>query len=118
MQSTRTRYQQGNIRKVKRASGFGWEVRFSGSRGEARYLKCHFFKGEDYPTEASVRGAVVGQSAPAHDESRSGRDEVWATFRNLTALSRLEELPEQRHLAKQKNESLLKEFLEPRWVFC
>lgn len=36
MKKTRARYQQGNIRKVPRASGFAWEARFANGKVEGK----------------------------------------------------------------------------------
>jgi len=55
--------------------------------------------------------------ALAKNESRIGRDKVGATFAKLTALYRLDKIPDLRHSTRQKNEYLLSAFVESKWGY-
>ena len=58
----KARYQQGSIRKVPRATGFAWEVRFSETvRGKRKQKSLYFPVSEQYKNEKAVREAVAAQ---------------------------------------------------------
>ena len=82
MKKTRASYQQGNIRKVPRADGFAWEVRFAAGKvdGKQKY-KSYRFDGAEYPTEASVRTAL--QHNVVLTNSAAVRAKVDAQFQDI-----------------------------------
>ena len=114
MKKTRARYQQGNIRKVPRANGFAWEVRFSAGKvdGKAKY-KSHYFAGDKYPTEASVRTALQHKVVLAN--AAAGRVKVDANFQVIIELYREKHLPGLEHSTQQTNLYLLDSYIEPRF---
>ena len=114
MKTKKARYQQGNIRKVSRASGFAWEVRFSETVNGERTQQSLYFKSGEYPTQASVKKAIQLQVAQVNTNSE--RSKVDAKFGVITALYRSEHLPGLRHSTQEKNAYLLKDYIEPRWA--
>jgi len=74
MKTNRTRYQQGSIARVERATGFAWKVRFSEYRDGKRWQKTMTFSGDQYPTETSVRKAI--EHPVSMQNSESGRAKV------------------------------------------
>jgi len=114
LRTKRARYQQGTIRKVKRASGFAWEVRFSTTVNGQRTWKSLYFLPDEYPTEASVRKAIQTQVALVNTENQ--RHKVGAKFGEITELYRVEHLPTLRHSTQQTNGYLLRDYIKPRWT--
>ena len=114
MRAKRARYQQGTIRKVERANGFAWEVRFSQSVNGKRTRKTIIFPSDTHPTETSVRKAIQSQVALANSDSE--RAKVGAKFGVITELYRAKHLPTLRHSTQQTNKYLLKDYIEPRWA--
>jgi len=88
----RSRYQQGSIRLVARATGFAWEVRFSAGkvRGKQTY-KSRYFKAADYPAESAVRKALQHTGQIQNDTAE--RIKVDAKFAAITTIYRKELLP-------------------------
>ena len=116
MRAKRARYQQGSIRKVDRANGAAWEVRFSEQRNGKRYQKSVYYDvGAKYPTQASVRKALQTQVVLANRNEQTERAKIGAKFGAITALYRSEHLPTLRHSTQQTNGYLLKNYIEPRW---
>jgi hypothetical protein len=62
MKARRSRYQNGSIKRVKRAKGFAWEVRFRETKNGKRHQRCQTFDGLQYPTKAAVRKAAGPRS--------------------------------------------------------
>jgi integrase len=93
MREKHARYQNGSIRRIVRAKGFAWEVRFSevGATGEKNKYKSHYFSGAEYPTEADVRKAL--QQTVSLRNSETERVKVDANFGTITQLYRSEHLP-------------------------
>lgn len=114
MKAKRARYQQGSIRKVSRATGSAWEVRFSATVNGKRTQKSLYFPADEYKTEASVRKAIQLQVAQVN--SGNERAKVGAKFGVITELYRAEHLPTLRHSTQQVNTYLLKDYIEPRWA--
>lgn len=114
MRAKRARYQQGTIRRVERATGFAWEVRFSGTANGKRTRKTLCFDSDKYPTEASVRKAIQTQVALANTQNE--RAKVGAKFGAITELYRAKHLPTLRHSTQTTNGYLLKNYIEPRWA--
>ena len=114
MREKRPRYQQGSIKKVSRAKGFAWEVRFSETVNGKRTRKTLCFDSVDFPTEDSVRKAIQTQVVLANTDS--GRAKVAAKFGAVADVYRREHLPTLRNSTRQKNSYLLRDFIEPRWA--
>jgi integrase len=114
MKIQRTRYQQGSIRKVARATGFAWEARFSEVVNDKRKFKSLYFSGSEYPTEGSVRKAL--ELAIVQRNSDHDREKVDAKFGAVTALYRDWHLPNLRHSTQQTNRYLLASYIEPRFA--
>ena len=84
MKTRRAQYPKGSIRRVFRANGFAWEVRFSEYLNGKRRQKCMTFAPSDYPTEASVRKAIEQQVILQN--SKTQRVKVGAGFGALHTL--------------------------------
>ena len=116
MRAKRARYQQGSIRKVDRANGKAWEVRFSEQRNGKRYQKSIYFEvGTEYPTQKAVREALRTQVELANQNEEAERAKIGAKFGAITTLYRVEHLATLRHSTQQTNGYLLKNYIEPRW---
>jgi integrase len=114
LKAKKARYQQGSIRKVRRASGYAWEVRFSETIGGKRKQKSLYFPVDaEYPNETAVRKAIAANVVLAN--SSSERAKVGASFGDITALYRSEHLPTLRHSTQSTNGYLLKQYIEPQW---
>lgn len=114
MKAKRARYQQGSIRKVARATGSAWEVRFSETVGGKRRQKSVYFPVDvEYPNERAVRKAIASKVALANSES--DRAKVAAKFGDITGLYRSQHLPTLRHSTQSTNGYLLKAYIEPAW---
>ena len=55
MKSTRSRYKDGYLRKVKRAKGFAWEFRINVVKDGARKTEYLTLNGAEYPTQKLAR---------------------------------------------------------------
>ena len=112
--TARARYQQGNIRKVSRATGFAWEVRFSVGKvdGKPKY-KSEYFSGDKYPTEASVRTALQHKVVLAN--AAAGRAKIDADFQDIIEIYREKHLPSLEHSTQVTNRYLLDVYIEPRF---
>jgi integrase len=113
LKAKRARYQQGTIRKIARANGFAWEVRFSETINGKQRQKSLYFQSDEYPTKASVRKATQLQVALANSDN--DRHKVGVNFGTITALYRSAHLPTLRKATRDKNAYLLKDFIEPEW---
>jgi hypothetical protein len=110
---TRNRYQQGSIRKIKRAHGFAWEFRYRALEGGKRKLKAQTFRGDLYPTEADVRRAV-GARVPDLNDGTVYSPSVAVTFGALLDRYIAEEMPS-RKSTSDSYMSIIKNHLRPRW---
>ena len=113
MRTKSARYQQGSIRKVDRANGWAWELRFSETVNGKRKQKSLYFDGSEYPTEASVRKATQNQVALVNTNNE--RHKVAAKFGAIIALYRTEHLPTLRHSTQSTNRYLIDDYVEPEW---
>lgn len=113
MRAKRARYQQGSIRKIERANGFAWEVRFSETVKGQRTRKTLIFSSDQYKTEASVRKAIQNQVALANVESE--RAKIAAKFGEIIALYKSQHLPTLKHSTQQMNGYLLSGHIAPQW---
>jgi hypothetical protein len=84
MKEKRARYQNGSIRRIARATGFAWEVRFSeaGATGQKNKYRSLYFSGAEYPTETDLR------KAPAKPTSTSARSRMPCIPSALAAMMR------------------------------
>lgn len=114
MKTKRARYQQGTIRKIPRANGFAWEVRFSDTVNGKQHQKSLYFQSDEYPTKTSVRKSIQQQVALANSDN--DRHKIGVTFGTIAALYRSEHLPTLRKSTRQKNAYLLRDYIEPKWA--
>jgi integrase len=110
MRSNRARYQQGSIKKVKRAKGYAWEVRFSEKLNGKRHQRCQTFDGTEYPTEKDVRKAI--ELTVSQVNAGTAGERADAKFGAITAIYRKEHLPELEHATQQVNAYLLTKYIE------
>ena len=75
MRTTKTCYQQGSIKKVPRAKGYTWEVRFNEKADGRRHKKCLTCSGVECPTEPSVKKTIAHAVSRAIDNV----DSHWST---------------------------------------
>ena len=113
MKVRRARYQQGSIRKVSRATGFAWEIRFSEIRNGKRYQKTQTLDGAEYPTEKEARRAIELTVSQVNAGAGSAKADV--KFSYIAALYRTEHLAELEHVTIQHNTYLLRDYIEPRF---
>jgi len=113
MKAKKARYQKGTIRKIERANGFAWELRFSETVNGKQHQKSLYFQSDMYPTKTSVRKATQLQVALVNSDN--DRHKVGVKFGTITALYRNEHLPTLRKSTRQKNAYLLRDFIEPQW---
>jgi integrase len=110
MKTKRPRYQQGSIKRVTRANGFAWEVRFSETVNGKRRQPCETFDGDQYPTEASVRIAI--ELTVSQINAGTAGERADATFGTITAIYRKEHLPELGHATQTMNSYLLRNYID------
>ena len=113
MRITRNRYQQGSIRKVRRATGFAWEFRFYVNEGGKRKLRTQTFDGKLYRTESEVRKALETQILHLNRGTDYGRAAA-VTFGALLDRYISEEMPARKSTAGSYH-SLIRNHLRPRW---
>src|ERR1035438_3040709 len=113
MRSNRARYQQGSIKKVKRAKGYAWEVRFSQKLNGKRHQRCQTFDGAEYPTEKDVRKAI--ELTVSQVNAGTAGERADAKFGAITALYRKEHLPELEYATQQVNGYLLSKYIEDQF---
>ena len=110
MKAKRTRYQQGSIRKVPRAIGFAWEVRFSEWKSGKRHQRTLTLDSAEYPSEKDVRRALeltVSQVNAGTDAAKAD-----AKFMDVCALYRQEHMPTLEHSTQYTNAYLLDDYIE------
>ena len=113
MKSRRDKYQQGSIRRVKRASGFAWEFRYYVEEDGKRVLRSQYFDGALYRTEKSVRQKVESQLLKLNEDTEYARAKN-VTFNALLDRYVVEEMPA-RHATKGSYTSIIKRRLRPQW---
>ncbi|MGA2673717.1 MAG: site-specific integrase [Terracidiphilus sp.] len=113
MKSKKARYQQGSIRKVERAKGFVWEVRFSGRKGGKRYQRTEIYDPAQYRTEKDVRKAI--ELTISQVNAGTAGEKADAKFGAVTHLYRTEHLPTLAHSTRQVNSYLLTKYIEDRF---
>ncbi|MDE3201736.1 MAG: hypothetical protein KGN79_12540, partial [Acidobacteriota bacterium] len=85
-----SRYQQGSIRKVPRATGFAWEVRFSEWQNGKRHQRTLTFDAVVYRTEKDVRKAL--EQTVSQVNAGAGARRADAKFMDVCTLYRQEHL--------------------------
>lgn len=113
MKSRKARYQQGSIKRVKRAKGYAWEVRLSEKVNGKRKQRCLTFDGNEYRTEKDVRKAIELTVSQINSGTASAKAD--STFNEVTAIYRSDHLPGLQHSTQQLNAYLLSRFIEPRF---
>jgi integrase len=113
MKTRRPRYQQGSIKRVARADGFAWEVRFSETVNGKRRQPCETFDGDQYPTESSVRIAI--ELTVSQINAGTAGERADATFGTITAIYRKDHLPELEHSTQEMNSYLLRNYVEAKF---
>lgn len=91
MKTRRPRYQQGSIKRVARANGHAWEVRFSETVSGKRRQRCETCDGNQYPAEASVRVEI--ELTVSQINAGTAGERADATFSTITAICRTDYLP-------------------------
>jgi integrase len=106
----RARYQQGSIRKVERAKGFAWEVRFSEWKNGKRHQRTLTFDPAEYPTEKDVRKGL--ELTVSQVNAEAGAVKADSKFMDICALYRQEHLPTLEHSTRYTNTYLLDDYIE------
>jgi hypothetical protein len=113
MKVRRDKYQQGSVRRVKRANGFAWEFRYYVERDGKRALRSQYFDGALYKTEKAVRQKVEVQLLKLNEGTEYARaNEV--TFNALLDRYVAEEMPARR-ATRGSYTSIINKRLRPRW---
>ena len=100
MRTKRSQYQQGSIRKVAKAKGYAWEVRFSEWLNGKRFQRSLTFQGTDYPNEADVRKAI--ELTVSQINSGTAGERADAKFGAIITLYRRKYLPSESRLLELK----------------
>ena len=72
MSTKRSQYQQGSIRKVRKAKGYAWEVRFSERLNGKRFQRTMTFQGSRIRTRPNFTSLPISVHASG-DETSSTR---------------------------------------------
>jgi hypothetical protein len=96
----KTQYQQGSIRKVSKAKGYAWEVRFSEWLNGKRFQRSLTFQGTEYPEEADVRKAI--ELTVSQINSGTAGERADAKFGVIITLYRRKFLPSEGRLLELK----------------
>jgi integrase len=113
MKIRRDKYQQGSIRRVKRANGFAWEFRYYVEQDGKRVLRSQYFDGSLYRTEKAVRQKVESQLLKLNEATEYARAKD-VTFNALLDRYVAEELPS-RASTQGSYTSIIKRRLRPQW---
>ena len=113
LNSTTDRYQQGAIRRVKRAKGFAWEFRYYVVESGERVRKVQTFDSAIYKTEESVRQHLEGFIVKLNEKTEYARS-AGVTFNALLDRYIEEEMPA-RHSTKGSYTSIINKRLRPQW---
>ncbi len=96
MRTKRSQYQQGSIRKVRKAKGYVWEVRFSEWLNGKRFQRTMRFQGTAYPKETDVRKAI--ELTVSQINSGTAGEKADAKFGAIITLYRRKFLPSESRL--------------------
>ncbi|HKD60762.1 MAG TPA: tyrosine-type recombinase/integrase [Terracidiphilus sp.] len=110
MKAKRPRYQQGSIRKVSRAKGYAWEVRFSDWKNGKRHQRTLTFDAAEYPSKKEVRRAIELDVSQVNASTGAAKGD--AKFMDVCALYRKEHLPTLEHSTRYTNSYLLDDYIE------
>ena len=113
LNTTTDRYQQGAIRRVKRAKGFAWEFRYYVVESGERVRKVQTFDSAIYKTEKSVRQHLEGFIVKLNEKTEYARS-AGVTFNALLDRYIDEEMPA-RHSTKGSYTSIINKRLRPQW---
>jgi len=113
LNTTTDRYQQGAIRRVKRAKGFAWEFRYYVVENGERVRKVQTFDSAIYKTEKSVRQHLEGFIVKLNEKTEYARS-AGVTFNALLDRYIDEEMPA-RHSTKGSYTSIINKRLRPQW---
>ena len=113
LNTTTDRYQQGAIRRVKRAKGFAWEFRYYVVESGERVRKVQTFDSAIYKTEKSVRQHLEGFIVKLNEKTEYARS-AGVTFNALLDRYIEEEMPA-RHSTKGSYTSIINKRLRPQW---
>jgi len=113
VRTKRSRYQHGSIKRLERANGYVWQVRFSEWPDGKRHQRTQIFDGMKYPKEQDVRKAIELTVSQVNAGTAGGKSD--AKFSAVTALYRREHLPTLDHSTQYTNRYLLKDYVEPRF---
>jgi integrase len=114
VRTKKPRYQQGSIRRVKRAKGYAWEVRYSEMKDGKRHQRTEVYDGGEYRTEKDVRKAI--ELTVSQINSGTAGERANARFSAITALYRKEHLPTLQHSSQESSKYLLKYYIEPQFA--
>ena len=103
MSTKRSQYQQGSIRKVRKAKGYAWEVRFSEWLNGKRFQRTMTFQGTEYPKETDVRKAI--ELTVSQINSGTAGEKADAKFGAIITLYRRKFLPSESRLLQLKKKS-------------
>ena len=106
MKVRRDKYQQGSVRRVKRANGFAWEFRYYVEQDGKRLPRSQYFDGKIYKTEKAVRQRVEAQLLKLNEGTEYARAND-VTFNALLDRYIAEEMPA-RHATKGSYTSIIK----------
>jgi integrase len=110
VRTKKSRYQQGSIRRVKRAKGYAWEVRYSEMKDGKRYQRTEVYDGALYKTEKDVRKAI--ELTVSQINAGTGGERADAKFGAITAIYRKEHLPTLQHSSQESSKYLLRDYIE------
>jgi len=113
LNATTDRYQQGAIRRVKRAKGFAWEFRYYVVESGERVRKVQTFDSAIYKTEKAVRQHLEGFIVKLNEKTEYARS-AGVTFNALLDRYIEEEMPA-RHSTKGSYTSIINKRLRPQW---
>ena len=113
LNTTTDRYQQGAIRRVKRAKGFAWEFRYYVVENGERVRKVQTFDSAIYKTEKSVRQHLESFIVKLNEKTEYARS-AGVTFNALLDRYIDEEMPA-RHSTKGSYTSIINKRLRPQW---
>jgi integrase len=109
----RDKYQQGSIRRVKRANGFAWEFRYYVEENGKRVLRSQYFDGSLYRTEKAVRQKVESQLLKLNEDTEYARAKD-VSFNALLDRYIAEEIPK-RASTRGSYTSIIKRRIRPQW---
>jgi integrase len=113
MKVRRDKYQQGSVRRVKRANGFAWEFRYYVEQDGKRILRSQYFDGKVYKTEKAIRQKVEAQLLKLNEGTEYARAND-VTFNALLDRYIAEEMPA-RLATRGSYTSIINRRLRPQW---